>query len=129
MDLSGIALDPSMVLLVGVLVALGYFLKSTPDIPDWLIGWILLVLSIVGAIFKIGATVDGVANGIMAAALAVYGNNLFKQTTVNRLNDRTGVVPTVTVDPPKETVPTDAKESITPMPTGGIVDKDKTVIM
>lgn len=105
MNLSGITIDPAMLIVVAALVALGYFFKSTPDVPDWMIGWILLVLAIVSAIFKLGPTVDGVANGIIAAAIAVYGNTLFKQTTVNRINDRTGSNPTVTVDPPKEVIP------------------------
>lgn len=101
MDFSNVAVDPAMGIVVVALIAFGYFLKSTPDIPDWMIGWILLVLAIVAALFKIGVSVDGVVNGIIAASIAVYGNTLFKQTVTNRIADRTGGVASTTIDLPK----------------------------
>lgn len=106
MDFTNMAIDPAMGIVVIALVAFGYFLKSTPDIPDWMIGWILLVLSIIAGIFKVGANTDGIINGVIAAAIAVYGNSLFKQTMVNRITDRTGETTLTPIDTPKvEVVP------------------------
>jgi hypothetical protein len=110
MDFSQVTLDPVMFGVAAALVMLGYFFKSTPDIPDWLIGYILLTLGIVAALFKVGVSVDGVVNGIIAAAMAVYGHTLFKQVVTKRVADRTGDIsipatPTMIIDPPKTEVP------------------------
>lgn len=118
MDFTSVAIDPAMAFVVIGLIAFGYFLKSTPDIPDWLIGWILLALSIIAALCKVGISVDGVVNGVIAAATAVYGNTLFKQTTINRITDRTDQATIASALAP---IPILAPESV-PIPAPTIVE-------
>ena len=62
-------------ILVPVLYVLGLFLKGTPKVPNWLIPWIIGGFNVAAAI-----------QGILAAAAAVYGNQLWKQV-VNGINE------------------------------------------
>lgn len=66
--------------LIPVLWVLGVFLKKTPKIKDWYIVWILLGVSILFSVLSKGLTVEAVANGIIAAGVAVLGHQVVKQT-------------------------------------------------
>ncbi|WP_278248677.1 phage holin family protein [Clostridium tetani] len=46
--------------------------------------WILLVVGILGSIALIGLNANAVIQGILTAGVAVFGNQLIKQTTVKR---------------------------------------------
>ena len=68
------------IVLIPVLYFIGMALKSTPNIPDWPIPYILGVLGIVGAIAIMGVSVNSVIQGILVAGAAVYTNQTIKQT-------------------------------------------------
>jgi len=67
-------------ILVPALWVVGAVVKKTPVIADWLIPYILLALGVSGGLVTVGATADGVIQGVLAAGLAVLGHQLVKQT-------------------------------------------------
>ena len=69
-----------LMFLVPALWCLGYWLKQTPNIKDWVIPYILCLFSVTGAVAVCGITVEAVANGIIAVGVAVLGNQMYKQT-------------------------------------------------
>ncbi|NFF69439.1 hypothetical protein FDF18_02865 [Clostridium sporogenes] len=71
-------------ILIPVLYVLGLMLKSNKKIQDWVIPWILTICSIVGAILLMGLNINAVIQGILCVGVAVYGNQLVKQTTQKR---------------------------------------------
>ncbi|MDZ5473044.1 phage holin family protein [Bacillus sp. 31A1R] len=73
-------LNENYYMLVPALWVLGYALKQTPRIPSWSIIWILLIFAILFGTFAFGFTVKAVVNGIIAAGVAVFGHQMFKQT-------------------------------------------------
>lgn len=68
-----------LVFIVPALWCVGYWLKSTPNVKDWIIPYLLCLLSIAGSIMTVGFSVEAVANGVIAVGLAVFGNQLVKQ--------------------------------------------------
>lgn len=66
-------------ILVPVLMVIGAFLKWTPKVSSWIIPWVLLVLGIIGGLFIIGMNGTGVLQGIIAAGVAVFLHQLYKQ--------------------------------------------------
>jgi drug/metabolite transporter (DMT)-like permease len=83
-----IQLHPEAMMLVPLLLILGTMLKSVKQIPDWSIPWILLLFSGIYFFVKDGFTAEALANTVAAVGVAVYGNQLYKQTIVNRSEDR-----------------------------------------
>ncbi|WP_066288603.1 phage holin family protein [Bacillus sp. FJAT-29937] len=80
-------LNQNYIMLVPALWVLGFALKQTPAIPDWLIIWILFIVSITIGSVAFGFSIDGLINGITAAGVAVLGHQMYKQTMVrNRSN-------------------------------------------
>ena len=71
-------------ILIPVLYVLGLMLKSNKKIQDWVIPWILTICSILGAILLMGLNINAVIQGILCVGVAVYGNQLVKQTTQKR---------------------------------------------
>ncbi len=67
-------------ILVPVLYVIGMFLKSTPQVPDWFIPWIMLILGIAGAVLALGWSVAAVFQGILVAGAAVFAHQLIKQS-------------------------------------------------
>lgn len=72
--------DPKLLMVVAACWAFGFALKRTPQVPDWLIIWLVTCLSIVLAYMIVGPSPEAVMQGILCAAIAVYGNQLIKQT-------------------------------------------------
>lgn len=66
-------------ILVPVLVFIGWMIKNAAYVNDKHIPVILLVCGIVGAGALMGFTVDGVIQGILVAAAAVFSNQIYKQ--------------------------------------------------
>ncbi|RSK27387.1 hypothetical protein EJF36_11105 [Bacillus sp. HMF5848] len=87
--LSQIKINQQLIIVVPALMVLGYILKKTPRIPDWLILWFLLLVGVVSSIITLGFSVNGVANGIIAAGMAITSHQAIKQTfsSVNRKKD------------------------------------------
>ena len=75
-----LAVMDELVFIVPALWCIGFWLKSTPNVKDWIIPYLLCALSIAGAILTVGFSVEAVANGVIAVGLAVFGNQLIKQS-------------------------------------------------
>lgn len=71
-------------ILIPVLYILGMMLKSTKQIKDWTIPWILLICGIVGAIALLGLNMQAILQGILVTGTTVFGNQLIKQSTEKR---------------------------------------------
>jgi ABC-type branched-subunit amino acid transport system permease subunit len=73
-----------MLVLVPVLYIIGMVIKNTPNVKDWLIPWIILILGVVAAV-AIGLTtgmtvVDSIIQGVLVAGVTVFTNQLITQT-------------------------------------------------
>lgn len=66
--------------LVPALWVIGTALKKTPKVPDWSIIWVLIFVSLIVAAWSFGLTAEAFANGVVAAGVAVLGNQLIKQS-------------------------------------------------
>lgn len=81
-------IKPEIMIIVVACYALGLFLKSS-RMSDWLIPFVLLPFAIILAIlymaiivgdgFTANVLLTGFIQGLLAAALSVYGNQLIKQ--------------------------------------------------
>jgi Mn2+/Fe2+ NRAMP family transporter len=67
-------------ILIAVLYVLGMLFKSIPKIQDWTIPWILLIISIIGAIGIEGLSIMAVLEGVICCGVSVLTNQLIKQT-------------------------------------------------
>jgi hypothetical protein len=72
-------IKPEVLVIVLVIYVIGLMLKGTKRIPDWLIPFILLAIAIMFCFLIIGFVVEAVIQAILLTALAVYGNQIFKQ--------------------------------------------------
>lgn len=79
-------------ILIPVLYILGMFLKETPIVPDFLIPWILLGLGMIGGFFLGGMKFEGLLQGILVAGVTVMTNQLYKQTAIKRIEDKTNTM-------------------------------------
>lgn len=75
--------DEAMVL-VPALMIIGYMLKQTPKIENWMIPWILLILGTIGTVLMLGVTVKGFVQGAIVTGVAVLGHQLWKQTVESK---------------------------------------------
>ncbi len=82
--LSQIEIHQQLTIVVPALMIIGYALKRTPKVPDWLIVWILLIIGALASVFTLGFTVNGISNGIIAAGVAITTNQAYKQTIYKR---------------------------------------------
>ena len=90
-------IQPELFILIAVVYALGMFLKSIPNFPDWIIPLLLLVVAVtltivykaivLGTGFCAVTIVNGIIYGILIATVAVYANNVVKQITVKRVEE------------------------------------------
>lgn len=75
--------------LAGVLAlcwVVGWVFKRTPSVPDWLIIYIVTGVGVGVTLGVLGWGVDSVIQGVLVAAVAVYGNQVVKQA-VKGAND------------------------------------------
>lgn len=85
---------PELLILIAVTWCLGLFIKQTPKIQDWLIPIILLLFSVIFTVlwiavvlgngFTAAVIISAVGQGIIIAAIAVFGNEVIKQISVKR---------------------------------------------
>ena len=71
-------------IVIPVLLILGKIFKGTPNIKGWLIPYVLLIIGVVFAIALMGLSADAVIQGVLVSGAAVFGNQLYKQTTEHR---------------------------------------------
>lgn len=67
-------------ILIPVVYVLGMMLKGTEKVPDKYIPIILLPIGIILAMLIAGFTVNGFIQGVLVVGVAVYANQLIKQT-------------------------------------------------
>lgn len=73
-------IDSRLVIVVAASWVIGFTLKKTPFVPDWSIVYIISLFSILFTGLLLGWSAESVIQGILAGAVAVYGNQLVKQT-------------------------------------------------
>lgn len=66
-------------ILVPVLLILGYIIKKTPNIQDWMIPYILLFVGIIFSLLIIGFNAHAVLQGILVTGASVLMHQLYKQ--------------------------------------------------
>ena len=59
----------NVLIVVPVLWLIGYFLKSTPKIKDWIIPWVLVAVGIILAVGIMGMCVEAVLQGVQLPGL------------------------------------------------------------
>lgn len=59
---------------------IGFTLKQTPKVPDWTIIYGVTLTAIVFVLFLHGFSVDSFLQGLLCGAVAVYGNQIVKQS-------------------------------------------------
>lgn len=74
-------------ILIPVLYVIGVFLKKIPNIADWLIPWILLILGMLGGFFLGDMQLHGLLQGVLVAGVTVFANQLYKQTVIKSKED------------------------------------------
>ena len=67
--------------LLPVLWIVGMLLKNS-KIQDWLIPWVILIVSIIFVMGFGGISWNNFFQGILLAGAAVYGHQLYKQTSI-----------------------------------------------
>ncbi len=67
-------------ILIPALLVLGWILKNTPKVEDWLIPWILLIVGIIFALMIMGFTANALIQGILVVGAAVLIHQLYKQS-------------------------------------------------
>lgn len=79
------------IIVVAALLLIGYFLKRTPRVQDWMIPWLLVLVGIALACGLLGAvSMVNVVQGILAAGIASLTHQLWKQTSDKRKSDKDG---------------------------------------
>lgn len=63
---------------------IGYACRRTPFIPDWLVSWILMGLGVFISCILYGWNINSAVNGIIAAAVALFGQHLIKKIVKNK---------------------------------------------
>ena len=92
-------ITPELIFLVAFVYVVGLFLKKLPAFrAEWTIPLVLWLVSIVAAIlvlaiqlgqsFTPATILSGALQGTFIAAVAVFGNQIFKQITEKRLDDQ-----------------------------------------
>lgn len=72
-------IEPEMLIVVPTLLFLGWMMKSTPKVPDWLIPYINTVVGILAGIAMTPSIVDGIIQGVLVSAMSVLIYNLYRQ--------------------------------------------------
>ncbi|MDH6430295.1 MULTISPECIES: phage holin family protein [unclassified Paenibacillus] len=73
-------INPELLVVVVACWIIGYVLKKTPRVPDWSIVYIVTLMAIVFAVLMLGFVITSFIQGILCGAVAVYGNQLVKQS-------------------------------------------------
>jgi len=71
--------EPEMLILVPVLLFFGWMMKTTPNIPNWVIPYVNTVIAIAGGVVLASTTVDGVIQGVLISAMSTLLYNLYRQ--------------------------------------------------
>lgn len=90
MEWSAVAnfINPELLMVVAVCWVIGYILKQTPKVPDWTIIYVVTLAAIIVVCLMLGFTAESILQGILCGAVAVYGNQLVKQTIKAKEDDK-----------------------------------------
>lgn len=80
MDMIRSFIDPELAVVVIVCWVVGYVLKRTPRIPDWSIVYAVTLVAVGLTIWLLGFGPNSIVQGVLCGAVAVYSNQLVKQT-------------------------------------------------
>lgn len=72
---------------IPVLWIIGQFIKQTPNVKNWLIPYILLVIGTGLTVGIMGLSIEAVIQGVLVSGAAVFGNELVKQATIKKEYD------------------------------------------
>lgn len=72
-------IKPEMLIVIPALLFLGWMMKETPRVPDWLIPYFNTVFGIIAGIAITASVIDGFIQGILVSAMSVLIFNLYKQ--------------------------------------------------
>ena len=81
MDLASF-LNQNSLIISAALFIIGLFLKQTPKVKNWIIPYILSIISIIFCNVTMGFSFDSTIQAIIAAGLAVYVHQLGKEGKV-----------------------------------------------
>lgn len=74
-------ISENFAILVPVVWILGMYLKNSPKVPDWLIPWILTIVSVLLSFgVERAISVDALIQGILVSGGAVLVHQLIKQS-------------------------------------------------
>ncbi|MGL4655190.1 MAG: phage holin family protein [Sarcina sp.] len=73
-----------LVILVVALYVVGVFLKKTPNIKDWVIPWVLLVLGVSFSLVICGFNATSILQGVICSFGAIAVNQFVKQSYIKR---------------------------------------------
>lgn len=71
--------EPELLILIPVLLFFGWMMKTTPNIPNWVIPYINTVIAIAGGVVLAATVVDGVIQGVLISAMSTLLYNLYSQ--------------------------------------------------
>jgi len=71
--------EPEMLIFIPVLLFIGWMMKTTPNVPDWVIPYVNTVIAIAGGVILAATTIDGIIQGIIMSATTTLLYNLYKQ--------------------------------------------------
>ncbi|WP_144932216.1 phage holin family protein [Paenibacillus sp. 32O-W] len=73
-------IDPKLLIVVGFCWVLGYVLKQTPAVPDWLIVYLVTLAAVLLTVWMFGFGAESIIQGVLCGAFAVYGHQVIKQS-------------------------------------------------
>lgn len=73
-------IQPEVLVLIPVLYIIGFMLRQTPNVPNWIDAWVKLVVAIVSCLFLVGVTIDAFIQGILIAGGATLMKDLIDRT-------------------------------------------------
>ncbi|MGK9252356.1 phage holin family protein [Paenibacillus humicus] len=72
---------PELAVVLAVCWVVGYILKRTPRVPDWSIIYFVTLVAVIFVCLSAGWSAESILQGILVGAVAIYGNQLYKQAT------------------------------------------------
>jgi hypothetical protein len=73
-------IDARLLVVVALCWVIGFTLKKTPKVPDWIIVYAVTIVAVAITVWMFGFGPESIIQGVLAGAFAVYGNQLVKQT-------------------------------------------------
>lgn len=79
-EVIGGLISPELIVVVAACWVVGYMLKQTPRVPNWSIVYAVTAVAVLMTCLLLGWSVESVIQGVLCGAVAVYGNQLLRQT-------------------------------------------------